>query len=366
MKSGLSLGRLGRQALPYFLSPAGHARPPLTVYWSINSACNLACKMCDVGMGNRESNFSRNLQPRGGGQSIPLELFRSVVDEVAPHQPMIAITSTEPLLYKPLCEAIAHVRSRGLEMAVTTNGWLLPDLADDLAAAGLTRLNVSIDGPPGVHDFIRGREGAFARAVEGTARLKEAAARRGLAVETLCACTVTNLNQGHLADFLDALPAAAFDRVHFSFMCFVTPQLAAAHNARWGQAYLATVTCLGEHARPEAVDADRLHAELEGIRRRNDPRVHLARNFTREELHDYFHRPERFLSGARCMASWFIAEIIASGEVIPYTRCYHATFGNIHEEPFLEIWNGPRMRAWRRDVRRPRRFPACPRCDQCL
>jgi hypothetical protein len=54
---------------------------------------------------------------------------------------------------------------------------------------------------------------------------------------------------------------------------------------------------------------------------------------------------------------------MADGEVIPYTRCYHVPLGNINEQPFLELWNGEKARAWRGDLRRHGRFPACTRCD---
>jgi hypothetical protein len=37
--------------------------------------------------------------------------------------------------------------------------------------------------------------------------------------------------------------------------------------------------------------------------------------------------------------------------------------GNINEQPFLEAWNSDKARAWRGDLRRHGRFPACTRCD---
>ena len=157
ISSRITLPVLMRQAAPILLSPAGRARPPLTLYWSVNSVCNLHCKMCDVGLVNPDSNFFANLRIDGKLHEIAIDRFRSVIDEVAHSKPMVAITSTEPLLYKPLPEAVAYCTERQLETTVTTGAYTLPQRADDLAAAGLTRLVVSIDGPPEIHNMIRGR-----------------------------------------------------------------------------------------------------------------------------------------------------------------------------------------------------------------
>jgi len=361
----LSFPVLVRQALPFLISPGGYARPPLTVYWGINSTCNLACKMCDVGMANKDSNFFKNLRLDGSRQDIPLEKFTAVIDEVAAYRPMISITSTEPLLYRQLSEAIAYTKGKGLEISVTTNGYLLPRLAEELAQAGLSRLNVSIDGPPEVHNLIRGRRDSFQRATEGVILFKEAARRRGLQLEALCAFTITNLNFTKLVEFVEAIAPIPFDRVIFGHMTFITPEMARVHNEIWGDRYPASPSCINEVATPFQLDTEVLNQQIQEVIRRQDPRIIFLPHLGSEQLRTYYHRPMEFISRSRCMVNWFIAEIIASGEVIPYTRCFHLSFGNIHEQKFMDIWNGEKMRAWRRELRRRRRFPACSRCDQC-
>ena len=77
-----SLPRLAWQGLPYLTSPAGRARPPVTIYWNVNSVCNLHCKMCDVGTFNEDSNFYKNLRIDRKLHEITLEKFSSVIDEV--------------------------------------------------------------------------------------------------------------------------------------------------------------------------------------------------------------------------------------------------------------------------------------------
>ena len=366
MSDRLGLPTLVRQAVPFVTSPAGRARPPLTVYWSVNSVCNLHCKMCDVGTATSDSNFFANLRIDGKLHEIEIDRYRSVIDEVAAHRPAVSITSTEPLMYKPLGEAVAYTRSRDLDITVTTGGYLLPQRAQELAEAGLSRLVVSIDGPSGLHNEIRGRKDSFERSAEGITRFREASERRGHRAQILVNYTISNLNYRELEPFYEALEPLPVDRINFTYMNFVTPGMAERHNAAWGAKYQATVNCLSEETQPGRVDVGALYRQIEAVKRRDRERGRVAflPEFTLDQLGRYFYEPDAFMGNSRCMVNWFIAQIIASGEVIPYTRCYHVVLGNINEEPFMDIWNGPRARAWRRDLRTERRFPACTRCDQ--
>lgn len=203
--SSSTLPKLAWQGLPYLLTRSGHARSPLTIYWNVNSVCNLHCKMCDVGTFTEASNFFQILRIDRKLHEISLERFKSVVDEVSSFRPIMSIIATEPLMYKPLAEAIAYARQAGLEVTVTTGAYDLPQRAQELAKAGLTRLNVSLDGPPALHNSIRGRPNVFERATEGVTRFKEHAKRAGLATETMAVFTITNLNFHSLAEFIDSL-----------------------------------------------------------------------------------------------------------------------------------------------------------------
>lgn len=364
MNSRLTLPRLIRQAVPFILSPSGCARPPLTIYWGVNSVCNLRCKMCDVGNVNTESNFFRNLRINGKLHEISIESFKSVIDEVVPYRPMISITSTEPLIYKPLADMVSYVRRHDMDIAVTTGGYNLTKRAEELTEAGLLRLNVSIDGPPELHNEIRGRKDSFEKSIEGIVQFKDATRNKGKEAEVLVCCTITNMNYHALVALYDSLGKFPIDHINFSYMSFVNDEMAKKHNDLWGNKFHATVNCLNEYTRPEQVDIKLLYSQIQSVKSKAGDRVTFLPDFGINELKIFFHEPSKFLGRGRCMASWFIAQIIANGDVIPYTRCYHIPLGNINKQAFMEIWNGERANAWRRELRRYKRFPACTRCDQ--
>ena len=104
---------------------------------SITPRCNYKCFYCD---------------PLGLGHGDPLGTV-SVADvanviEAAANLGMDAVrfTGGEPLLRKELPEMIAHAKSIGIpDVAVTTNASLLARRLPDLLAAGLDRVNISVD-----------------------------------------------------------------------------------------------------------------------------------------------------------------------------------------------------------------------------
>ncbi len=44
------------------------------------------------------------------------------------------------------------------------------------------------------------------------------------------------------------------------------------------------------------------------------------------------------------------------------TRCFQVSFGNIYEQSFKEIWNGPRYQEFRKNLITHGSYPACSRC----
>jgi MoaA/NifB/PqqE/SkfB family radical SAM enzyme len=353
---------LARNALPYYLPFIGKVPPPLTLYWSINSVCNLRCKMCDVGMFNEEGMFFKTLRIDRKLHEIDISVFKRVIDEVAAAKPFIAINSTEPLLYKPLAEAVAYCTARGLRTGVTTGGYSLPARAEELAEAGLTRLAISIDGPPDIHNHIRGRADSFEHSYEGIERFMSACQARGRTPEIYLNCTITNMNYARLVDFYQAVEKLPATTINFTYMWFIDPVIAEEHNMLYGERFPVTASCYSEWVDPAQVDVDVLADQIDQIK--GKPRVNVSPMLDRDRLYRYFHDRSSFVNPAgRCLASWFFLQILADGSVIVYTRCHNQPVGNINHQSVAEIWNGPAMQQWRAFIRKAGKMPMCKRCD---
>ncbi len=334
---------------------------PQWIVLGVNNACNLHCLMCDVGLGRDDTNFGRNLT---GSRPLdmPWDLYERVVEEAASSRPRarIGFAYTEPLLWKPLPEAVALARARGLQSAVTTNGWRLPELAGPLAEAGLDDLYVSLDGPPDAHDRIRGRDGSFERAFRGIEALLDRSPRPAVSVF----CVVTPWNVTRLAEFVtlfSPLPLAALGFMHANF---TTDEMVVSHNAVHGGTYPATPSNLGP-LDPAAYDLPALVAEIARVRALAPPfRVSFSPEIdTLEGLRRFYLEPS-VPWGRLCNDAARSLMVKSDGRVIPaHGRCYDVTVGNLRDTSLGEIWNSREMAAFRTTLAGAGGLlPACTRC----
>ena len=130
------------------------------LFWECTTRCNLACRHCgsDCSMLSRE-------------QDMPLPDFLAAIDTIPKgHRPpgfTVVLTGGEPLLRPDLAEAGRALRARGLGWSIVSNGWFYTEeKQQELLAAGLGALTISLDGLEASHDWMRGRPGSYARAVK--------------------------------------------------------------------------------------------------------------------------------------------------------------------------------------------------------
>jgi MoaA/NifB/PqqE/SkfB family radical SAM enzyme len=339
--------------LPYKLRST-HAFSPHTIFVIINSVCNAKCMMCDIGQANRRSQF---YQIMNRGTELDIETFKKFVEDVRGFKPEIAITSTEPLLYRDIVQAVKVVKDAGMRCTVTTNGLLLPKYAKKLCAAGLDTLQVSIDGTAEVHDHIRGIPGLFAKATEGLNIVKSCEPRPKILINT----TITPLNQHDLYNVAAYFDDFGVDFHTFSHMNFVTREMKEEHNKILGRILPATESSVAI-IDPAKIDVTLLHGQLVKIKQEFRRVGFTPPIFSEKEL-TTFYRTGDFLKGYdACKLPWQVSQITADGDVVVATRCYNVSFGNIKEKSFSEIWNGPKMREFRRHLLKHKAFPACSRC----
>jgi cyclic pyranopterin phosphate synthase len=106
---------------------------------SITDRCNLRCRYCMPEHGVEALSHHAVLSYE--------EFLRIVQIAVTLGVRKVRITGGEPLVRRGLVGFIRQLRALDpeLELALTTNGILLADMAEELKGAGLNRLNVSLD-----------------------------------------------------------------------------------------------------------------------------------------------------------------------------------------------------------------------------
>ena len=335
---------------------------PEWIVLGVNNICNLHCKMCDVGTGFQGSNFYHHLM---GARPVnmPLELIFRIIEQTARYYPKakLGYGFTEPSIYPYLVESLRFAEEKNLYTSITTNALLLEKQAKDLSNAGLNALCVSLDGPPEIHNRIRGNRRSFEKAYAGMEKIISGSNGKP---EVSVYCTITEWNIGHLHEFADLFRDMPLKRMGFMHTNFVTENNARMHNEKYGEHYPATVSSLEQ----VTLEKMNLKALLEDISEIKNTAFPFQVIFSPEidslsGLRRFYFEPQKFV-GAFCFDSFRNLMIKSDGSVIPsHGRCYKVNVGNIYQHTLKEIWDSGTLKKFRKTlIDAGGLLPACSRC----
>lgn len=156
---------------------------PIAVGFELTHLCNLACDYCDRHTRlPREMTFDQIILALDG-------LWRLGMRE-------ISLDGGEPLAHPRVADIVAWLVQHGIVARMNTNGILVRRKGD--VVRRLAKVKISLDGPPSVHDAVRG-ERAFERAVDG------ASAARELGVPVEFTCVVGRHNQDAIDELVNVV-----------------------------------------------------------------------------------------------------------------------------------------------------------------
>jgi radical SAM protein with 4Fe4S-binding SPASM domain len=306
--------RLGLSRLPY---------GPTKITVESGNVCNLRCPLCPTGQRDRSA--------RKG--MLPMETFEKILAELGRDLITIRLYNWgEPLLNGDLvrmCE-LAYARRVSVKISSHLND-LSPEVAEGLLRAKVKKIYVSADAATPATYAIYRRGGEFKRVVDNVRMLVRKQRELG----------------------------AHFTRIVWLFHVF-------RHNAH------------------EIAAARRLAAELGVALQLNHARTDMGREIfeTAEEAlaRDGDWLPEEAelcaydleqASAQRepvCHLPWRDAAINWDGTVLPCCSVYSEKhgYGNLHDAPFREIWNGPLYTDARREIlaRGETRDTVCKTCKK--
>ena len=174
---------------------------PFMVVWNFTNMCNLRCRHC-------YQKADRSLP-----NELSLEEKIAVVDQLdRAGVAAIALSGGEPTIHPHFYTVLHEIASRGMYVAVATNGWVFADI-ERLAKAkklGLRYVEVSVDSAnPRKHDWFRGVSGSWERAVKALENAVKLGINHAMAV------TITKMNVYEVEDILDLAESIGVKRVVF-------------------------------------------------------------------------------------------------------------------------------------------------------
>lgn len=290
----------------------------LIIAWELTAACNLSCQYCRA---------SASHEPDRG--ELGTDEAMRFVESIAPLQPMLILSGGEPLLRPDLFEIIRHAVSLGIRVSLASNGTLItPELAQTIAASGVSRVSISLDGAGAAeHDLVRG-QGSFERSMRGIENL------RGL-VDFQINFTVSRKSQSGIAEIFDLAESLGAAALHFFFL-----------------------VPTGRGREEEVVSPERQEEILHQIEREIDRRA-LEVQVTCAPQYARLKKPGRGRGSGGCLAGRRFVFLSRQGDVYP---CGYLPLkvGSIKEKNFIEIWeSSPQLQA----LREGRLKGRCGRCD---
>ncbi len=149
----------------HLMSGGTKSYTPRLIFWELTEGCNLKCAHCRA-----------TAQPQRANDELTTEQAYKVIDEIAAFaDPILVLTGGEPLYRPDFFEIASYARSKGLTLAMATNGTLVTrEIAERIKTTGIHRVSISLDGPNAeIHDRFRGVPGAFEAALRGAGYLRE-------------------------------------------------------------------------------------------------------------------------------------------------------------------------------------------------
>lgn len=145
---------------------SGRVPPPSYVLWDCTRRCNLNCLHCGASKEHYDTELST-------------AQVKAFIDQLAKLKVRtFAVTGGEPLLRQDLVELLSYASVLGIRTGVATNGFILDQSkAQALKAAGVSSIQISLDGDRDTHNHIRQNTQAYDRAIQALRHCRAAGIR---------------------------------------------------------------------------------------------------------------------------------------------------------------------------------------------
>jgi len=303
--------------------------------------------------------FEKSRKPH---PEMALEDWIKIIEQIKKFHPRIHLSGGEPFLYQEITQLLSHIKKNDLFVAITTNGTFLSKYAREIIDMHINELHVSIDGPKGVHDKIRGVAGTFDRIIEGLTEIKRVKKNGALPIVRINSM-VNFTNREVMKEMIKLACDIDAESIQLLHPLFVDTQSLTTHR-RFLREHLNRDLNYWQYAdiacdKPENfIDA---YNVLKNSEKDRSLPVEIFPKFELKQMIAYYNVDNGFYSTyhGMCRAMWNTATILASGDI---ESCPDYVLGNCKEDNFHTLWNNEKMRILRRRIRNRNFFTVCRAC----
>ncbi len=338
----------------------------------VNEVCNLRCGSC--GQWGENGHLRKKLENGEKLQALDFDVVKRLVFETRRDHPMYYIWGGEPTMWKPLLPLFEELAKYKLYGSIVTNSQALEPILEDLIDTGsLNILFLSLDGWDSDSQNIMRSPASGKKSdnfektmaiIEKTHAIKK---RKNLSMPLVMPITViSNENYMHLAE-IHRLVLDTTQLHPYYYGWFITEERAKAHEKvfedRFGyvpknhQGYLKS--CFNDV--DPAVCAEQI-AKIKAMSK-GHPSVpqFLPDIYSQSDITRYYEDHTWHCGYPECESIYHVAEISPDGRITPCRDYQDYSCGNINDQSFYSIWNGPEFKKFRAEMKKGL-MPVCTRC----
>lgn len=292
------------------------------VVWNTTNRCNLACRHCYI-----------DAEDRAYSGELTTAEARAFIDDLAGIKvPVLLFSGGEPLVRPDLFALGAYALEKGIRPVISTNGTLItPASARRIKETGFQYVGVSLDGDEEVHDYFRGRKGAFAETLAGIRHSLAAGNKTGIRF------TVNKLNYHTLPTVLDIVEQEKIPRFCMYHLVYAGRGKDMADLDTTAAQKRQTIEMLIE----KTLDFNRRGVEVEILTTDNHADgIYILQYFERTAPERVPEVKALLAMHGGCSAGGKMANVDPLGNVHACQFWGHKTLGNVRQTPFSSIWQG--------------------------
>ncbi len=323
---------------------------PRVIDLFVTEACNFACPMCHV----KESREKKN---KIGG--LNFVHIKKIIEESKKHSPTFQIIGGEPTLYKYILETIQLINDNRMISGLTTNGLLLEKYALGFVDSGLNFLAISLDGWDEESQKKRGNvPGSFDKIIKGIEKVIKLRDKNNFP-NIRVATVITKNNYKDLEKIGQVLKDLNIDTWSISNYYFAPNKILSEVDGFYKKTNIGAdiwADKVGEGNYFTSEDVETLKKQL-GIIKKLDTRFKIDYDWSIDL--DKYYSLSIPSSDSVCIVPYNEIFIRGNGDL---ELCQAYKLGNIAIDKIEDVWQGDKIKYFRKVFEENKMMPACFRC----
>ncbi len=310
-----------RSLVPLYQQHARKLHELTYIFFELTNECNLTCLHC-----------GSDCIKDSGVPNLPAEKVLGVLVDIKskndPHKISVVLSGGEPLCYPHVFQLGRQITELEFPWGMVTNGYAWNQKRVRQAKeSGMCSATVSLDGLADTHDWLRGRQGSYNKAVNAISLLIDENFLQ--AIDVITCANRRNLNQ--LEAIADKLVALGLKE----WRIFTISPIGRA--TEFSDLFLSPS------------EYNHLLTTIRRLRERSDIAVRLSESGYLGKHHELDVRDQYFF----CRAGISVAGVMVNGDILACPNIDRRfRQGNIHQDSFMDVWEHKyqvfRDRAWMR------------------